>query len=630
MNGALKDRRAESELFTRRAIFCGLGALVLLLILIGRLFDLQIQQHEHFTTLSQGNRVRIQAIPPTRGLIVDRNGQILAENRPAWRLVITPEQVDDMEATLAAIGQIIEINEDDLQHFSKQRRHSRNFSAIPLKTGLSETDVARLAVNRHDWPGVDIEAHLSRHYPFGTAAAHVIGYVARLDENDLARVEPSNYRGTTHYGKTGIERSYEDLLHGTVGHEQIETNAAGRTLRILETSPPEPGQDLQLTLDVDLQLAAETALGKLNGSVVAIDPRNGEVLAMVSKPTYDPNLFVNGISRTAYRALRDDAARPLFNRALQGQYPPGSTIKPFLGLAGLDYHLMSGHNTIFCSGFYQLPDRDHKYRDWKRSGHGLTNLDDAIVQSCDVYFYDLARNMGIDRLHAFMSSFGFGRKTGIDLQGERSGLLPSREWKRQTRNQPWYPGETLITGIGQGFMLSTPLQLAHATTTLANRGLQIRPHLLQNQRRADQETAIEIGYSSEQVVNSQPGNWDYILRAMQRVVHSPRGTAKRIAEGTPFTIAGKTGTAQVFALAQAEEDEEEVDAPKMKDLQAHLRDHALFIAFAPFENPQIAVAVIAEHGGSGGSVAAPVAKDVLRFHLQTDQTAMLRIRQETP
>lgn len=610
----IKDQFFESRLFLNRSVAMLMFCLVLVGTLVGRLVYLQILAHEHFTTLSRDNRVKILPEPPNRGLIYDRNGILLADNLPSFRLEITPEQVKDMDATLAALGALVQLRDIDLERFHKLRRRSPNFRATPLRFRLSEEEVARFAVNRHRFPGVDIAAGLSRHYPFGPLAVHSLGYVGRLDERDLQAVDESDYSGTTHIGKTGLEKTYETELHGSVGYRQVETNAQGRVLRVLERTAPTPGVNLYLTLDSRLQAAAERAFAEQTGSAVALDPNTGAVLALVSQPTYDPNPFVNGIEVKDYRALQEDERRPLFNRVLRGQYPPGSTLKPFVGLGGLEQGITSLQASTFCPGFYTLPGKERKYRDWKRTGHGTITLRDAIMQSCDVYFYDLALSMGIDRLHQFLGHFGFGRPTGIDISGELSGLLPSREWKRRNRNEPWFPGETLISGIGQGFNLTTPLQLAAATAMLANRGHSIQAHIVHARQAVDSDQLEPIELPLPVALPKvKVSNWHSVIDAMEDVVHHARGTARRIGRNAPYRIAGKTGTAQVFGLKQEEEYDEET-------LVYKLRDHALFIAFAPVDKPRIAVAVIVEHGGSGGAVAAPIARKILDAYLVDNPT----------
>ncbi|MBI5463315.1 MAG: penicillin-binding protein 2 [Gammaproteobacteria bacterium] len=600
----IKDNLLESRLFMGRILVALLVFGALIVALIVRLSFLQVVAHEHFRTLSEDNRVKLNPVPPNRGLIYDRNGILLAENLPSFRLEIIPEQIEDMDATLAALGKLVEITAYDRERFDKLRQRMNRFEGVPLRFHLSEAELARFAIDRHRFPGVDIQAGLSRYYPLGSHAAHALGYVGRINEEELQVIDPANYRGTTHIGKEGIEKAYEDTLHGKVGYEQLETNAGGRTLRVLAREAPVTGSSLYLSLDARLQQVIEQAFGEFNGSAVAIDPRNGEVLAFVSVPGYDPNPFVNGIDAKDYKALNDDPNQPLFNRALRGQYPPGSTIKPFVALAGLERGVTTASSRTFCPGFYRLPGGEHKYRCWKHGGHGTVELNTAIVQSCDVYFYDLARSLGIDRLHDYLAQFGFGARTGIDLVGERSGILPSTDWKRGMRNEPWYPGETLITGIGQGYNLITPTQLAAAMATLANHGEFRQPHLVHALRGPDGVLApLKIAPTRTIPIVSHE-NWDRVIAAMVDVVHSARGTAKRIGVGIDYKIGGKTGTAQVFGLKQDQKYDE-------KRLDKRLQDHALFIAFAPADAPRIAVAIVAENGGHGGAVAAPIARVIL-------------------
>ena len=605
----IKDYLRESRLFRVRAGTSTFAMILLLLLLILSLTKLQVFEHQHFTTLSQDNRVKVQPLPPTRGLIYDRNGTILAQNVSTHSLEITPERVPDLEQTLEQLGKIIIITEKDRKRFDRLRRQQRRFDSIPIRVHLEEEEVARFAVNRHRFPGVDIQAKLLRGYPLGEKTAHVLGYVGRINKQELKEIDNSAYSGTTHIGKTGVEKTYEEVLHGKVGLQQVEVNALGRVIRVLKSQAPIPGQNLHLSLDAGLQEVAVTAFGDYTGAAVAIDPQTGELLALVSNPGFDPNLFVEGITYSDYQALQESEDKPLFNRALKGQYPPGSTVKPFIALAGLETGTVGPEQKKYCPGFYRLPGHKHRYRDWKKQGHGPMNLRDAITQSCDVYFYDLAYQLGIDRLHDSLSEFGFGTRTGVDIAGERGGLMPSREWKRRSRNQPWYPGETLITGIGQGYFLTTRLQLAHATATLATGGLRITPRVVQSVRAVDQEEPTPLEpVSSLLLAQQDPTNWDRVVEAMVQVIEGDRGTAKRIRKSN-YRIAGKTGTAQVFTVKQDEKyDEEEVEEK--------LRDHALFIAFAPVEDPRIAVAVIVENGGHGGSVAAPIAGSIMQYHLE--------------
>jgi penicillin-binding protein 2 len=600
----LKDHLRETHLFTSRALIALVCVAVLLGVVIGRLVYLQIISHEHFSTLSEKNRVNIVPIPPTRGLIYDRNGVLLAQNVPSFSLEIIPEQTDNLEATLAALTKLIPVSGDDLDDFHKRLQQRHPFEPIPLRFRLSEEEVARFAINRYRFPGVEIQARLSRDYPFGKTASHLLGFVGRINEEELQTLDPSNYSGTTHVGKNGVEKFYEDVLHGTVGYQHEETNARGRVLRVLQRIPPVPGENLYLTIDMNLQQAAEEALAGKRGALVAINPKSGEVLAMVSVPEMDPNLFVNGISTQDYQALQNDPDQPLFNRVLSGQYPPGSTIKPLLALAGLEYKAVTATTNVYCQGWYSLPGETHRYRDWKRAGHGAMNVSTAIIHSCDVYFYDLARTLGIDRIYKYLSYFGLGKKTGIDLPGEQAGLLPSRAWKRATRQEVWYPGETLIAGIGQGYDLVTPLQLAQVAAILANHGNMIRPRVLHAIQRGTGEPVTVPSVIEGRVPVADPANWDTVIAAMVDVVNSPQGTAYGVGRNAPYRIAGKTGTAQVFGVKQGER-------YRPEELAERLLDHALFMAFAPAEDPQIAVAVIVENGGHGGSAAAPAARAVM-------------------
>ncbi len=608
---ALKDPLQERHLFRSRAVVAAVLVVALMGALIARLYFLQVVRHSHFTTLSHENRVSIQPIAPTRGLIYDRNGAVLAQNVPTFSLEIIPEQVPDMEATLQAINALIGVGDSDISRFRAELKRHRGFEGVPLRFRLNEEEVARIAVNRPRLPGVEITSRLARHYPYGELTAHIVGYVGRIDERELKRVDPSDYSGTSHIGKVGVEYTYEDELHGKVGLQQVETNARGRTLRVLDKTPPVPGKDLVLNIDVKVQQDLKDAFGEERGALVAIDPTNGAVVALVSTPSYDPNLFVNGISQTDYEALTTNPDQPLYNRALRGQYPPGSTTKPFVGLAGLELGVTTADERIWCPGYFQLPGQSHKYRDWKRGGHGATDLHKSIVESCDVYYYEVARRLGIDALSAFMQRFGFGHLTGVDLTGERPGIMPTRDWKRRTRKQPWYPGETVITGIGQGFVLATPLQLANATATLSVGGIRYEPRVVAALiNPITGERTPLIPKVAERIELRDPKHLESVRSAMVDVVHSSSGTARRIVNEA-YTIAGKTGTAQVFSLKQDERYRED-------EVEKRLRDHALFVAFAPAEHPHVAVAVMVENGGHGGSVAAPIARQVMDSYLTSN------------
>jgi penicillin-binding protein 2 len=601
----IKDHLRESRLFLNRTIVALVVVGALALALLVRLILLQVVNHDHFSTLSLENSVRIEPLAPTRGLIYDRNGVLLADNQPSYTLELVPEKVGDLDETIARLREILTIEEEDIARFQRLRRRRLRFHAVPLRHRLNEEEVSRFAVQRHDFPGVDIQARLYRYYPIEDLTSHVMGYVGRIDDDDLRRLDNSSYSGTTHVGKVGVERTYEDELHGKVGFRRVETNAEGRVIRVLERTAPVPGDDLVLNLDVRVQQEAYDALGEYNGSVVVLDPRDGAVLALASKPGYDPNLFVNGISTRDYRALNDSPDKPLFNRAIRGQYPPGSTLKPFVGLAGLEYQLTDLEHQAYCPGFFRLPGKAHRYRDWKKVGHGHMDMMAAITESCDVYFYQLALALGIDRMHAYLARFRFGTRTGIDITGELPGLLPSREWKRRAREEPWYPGETLITGIGQGYNLATPVQLATATAMLARQGGVVVPRIVrQMQNAAGEFSEPDPGPDRYPVEPVREENWELIVDSMANVVHGRRGTARKVGNGAPYSFAGKTGTAQVYTIKQ--------DAEYDKDnVPEELRDHALFVSFAPLEEPRVAVAVVVEHGGSGSSVAAPIARRVM-------------------
>ena len=605
----IKDSSRESRLFSMRAVSAAVIVGMLTLVLVGRLVHLQIVEHQHFTTLSENNRIKIVPIAPTRGLIFDRHGEILAQNLPAYSLEVVPELVEDIDALITELRGIIEITDTDEEAFRAALARKRRFQKVPLRPRLEDREVARFAVNRHRFPGVDIGARLIRNYPLGEVGVHLVGYVGRINRHELDRIDQDDYRGTSHIGKTGVEASHEERLHGKVGYQHVETNAQGRILRVLERHDPVPGKNLFLTMDAKLQRTAEAALGEENGAIVALDPATGAVLALASNPGFDPNLFANGIDVETYRSLQRSPDRPLVNRAVNGQYPPGSTIKPFVGLAGLERGIGHARQELWCPGWFTLPGRKHRYRDWKKYGHGRIGLHDAIVQSCDVYFYELALALGIDRMHEYLSSFGFGERTGIELGGESRGLMPSRTWKRSARGQPWFPGETVITGIGQGFMLTTPLQLASATAAVAMRGTRLRPRLVGRVVEPASGAVEEVEPETIATIDSlDVHHWDRIIEAMTGVVHGPRGTARRISDGLAYRIAGKTGTAQVFTVRQ----NEEYDAKK---LDKKLHDHGLFIAFAPVEQPRIAVAVVVENGGSGSGAAAPLARIVIDAYL---------------
>jgi len=605
---ALKDPYRESRIYNARTFAVGAVTVLLLAILLARYFTLQIVEYDAYRTESDRNRVQLQSIPPKRGLIFDRDGELLAENRPSYVLSLVLERVPDLEATLRMLGELVPLAESELDKFRARARRRRPYEAVPLHFRLSEEERALLAVNRYQLPGVVVDAQLVRSYPHGELFSHVLGYVGRINEREQAVLDEARYRGTNHIGKTGIEKFYEDLLHGEVGYQNVETNALGRVLRVLERTDPVPGADLTLSLDSGVQRVAYDSLAGKRGAAVAMDPRNGEVLALVSAPGFDSNLFVNGIGSADYAALRDSSDLPLFNRALQGQYPPGSTVKPVIALAGLEYGVIDADHTVNDPGWYVLPGGERRFRDWtlkvKGTGHGdAVDLHQAIEESCDVYFYDLAHRMGIDRISTFAARFGLGRVSGLDTTYESAGILPSREWKRRSRGKVWFPGETLNVGIGQGDMLATPVQLAVMTSILATRGVHHAPRLLRAFGGVEPEPRDALP------VEADGGNWEKIHAAMRDVLHGNRGSARAVGRRASVTMAGKSGTAQVVSIAQ----DGEYD---VEELEERHRDHGLFIAFAPFEDPEIAVAVIVENGGSGGTVAAPIAGKIIEQYLR--------------
>lgn len=607
---SIKDSRGESAQFRRRAWAGFALILLLLLLLLGRFVFLQVLRHDEFVTRSQNNSVKPRAIPPARGLIYDRNGVLLADNVPAFRLEVVPEQVKDMPALLQRLGRVVPLSRDDLDAFHKQLGQSRRFESVPLKMHLTEDEIDRFAVDRWRFPGVDVVPYLIRRYPLGGLLAHVVGYVARIDANDLQHLDPAQYQGTSHIGRSGLERSYEDVLHGTPGYELDEVNADGRVQRVLETHPPIPGKNLYLSIDVRIQKAAEAAFAGRPGAAVAIDPRNGQVLAMVSIPTFDPNLFVNGISQADYSALITDPDKPLFNRALRGVYPPGSTVKPFLALGGLEYGIRRPQDTVLSTGQFCLPGHARCYRDDDRGGNGVVNMEQAIEHSTNTYFYKLALDMGIDRLSAWMSRFSFGRKTGIDLDGESEGVLPSRAWKAAHSRQPWFPGETVIAGIGQGYWAVTPLQLGHALAILAGHGIPYEPRLVMATKAAAQARPVPLpNPPSGPSLVSKPSEWDVINAGMQAVISE--GTGKGLGVGFPYAIAGKSGTAERYSRT--------TDAYDNDKNNAYLasRHRAWFEAYTPADDPRIAVAVVLEAGAWGGKDAGPIVRRIFDAWLAT-------------
>ncbi|MGI9271615.1 MAG: penicillin-binding protein 2 [Woeseiaceae bacterium] len=618
----IKDHHSERRLFMGRVAMTAIIGFVLLGIVVARLVQLQVFDYELFAEQSQGNRFRIQAVPPTRGLILDREGRVLAENLPAYQLELIPEQVADLDDTLTRLAAMGLIEAEDIQRFKDLATSGPRFKPVTLNLRLSDEEIANFAIQRARFQGVDFQPRLVRHYPNGEAIAHVVGYVGALSKNDLLRLDGSQYAGTAHTGKTGVESSYESDLHGDVGYDNVITNAFGRQVPgdsrdLVDTLPanesPAPGDDVYLSIDLDLQLIATKALEGQRGAVVAIDPQNGEILALVSAPTFDPNLFAVGMSTSQYGDLQGNPAQPLFNRAVRGAYPPGSTIKPMLSIAALETGATDPVRKSMCIGYFTLPtDPNHRYRDWKPEGHGEVDLHEALTQSCDVYFYEVSMDLGIDNMHKYLDMFGLGHASGIDIGGEHNGLVPSREWKRKSfsgREGSWYNGETVIASIGQGFMLATPVQLANAVATVATRGTRYQPKLVAATQ--DTLTGDRTMYPPKRLDDIRLGNdanWDTVISGMHAVMQGIRGTARAAALNAEYDMAGKSGTAQVFSVAQEEEyDEEEIDYL--------LRDHALFVSFAPLENPRIAVAVIVENGSSGSRIAAPIARQIMDEYL---------------
>lgn len=606
-----KNYQQEQYYFRLRLGFAVLVALTCFGLLAGRLFFLQMTKYDYFQTLAENNRISLVPIVPNRGLILDRNGVVLAHNFFAYTLEITPAKVDNVEHTIEKISTLVEVSPNDRKRFKKLRAQSHSFESVPLRTHLNEEEAARFAVNRYRFPGVEIKSRLFRHYPQKGLGSHLVGYIGRINDKDLVALEKSedlsNYKGSDHIGKSGLEQYYERNLHGITGFQQVEIDADGHAVRVLSSTPPVHGDNLILSIDSKLQSIAEKAFGERRGAMVAINPKNGEVLAYVSQPTFDPNLFVDGIDTESWKALNESLDRPLINRPLRGIYPPGSTFKPFVALAGLEAGKREPPFSISDPGYFRLPGKSHRYRDWKPGGHGQVDIRRAITISCDTFFYGLAMELGIENLTSFVSHFGFGKHTGIDIKGEIDGLLPTPEWKWRRWKQPWYPGETVIVGIGQGYTLVTPLQLAQATAILANNGVTIRPHLVAS----IQETATGINRPMPIVTTDKiqldPGHVDIVKHGMIDVT-LPGGTAAAIGAGSPYAIAAKTGTAQVVGIKQNEKYDESKVAER-------LRDHALFIAYAPAEDPTIALAVIVENGSHGGSAAGPVARKVMDYYL---------------
>jgi penicillin-binding protein 2 len=608
----LRDNQKELQNFQLRlAVSAGVVLFVFFLLII-RFFYLQVIQHEYYHTLAENNRISIVPIIPNRGLILDRNGAVLAHNYSAYTLEITPAKVTELDALIDDLSTVIDIAPKDRKRFRKLLEERRDFASLPIRTRLNDIEVAKFAANKYRFPGVDIRARLFRHYPNAEIASHVIGYIGRLTESDLEKLEnkgaAANYTGSDFIGKVGLEGRYETDLHGTTGFEEVETDANGRSVRTLRSTLPVSGNNLLLSLDARLQEIAEQAFGDRRGALIALEPATGGVLALVSKPGFDPNLFVDGIDPSNWEVLNTSPDHPLNNRALQGVYPPGSTFKPFMALAALELGKRNPSHSIFDPGFFVLGGAaGHRYRDWKTGGHGMVDLHKSIVISCDTYYYGVAQDLGIDSIHQFIGQFGFGKRTGIDLDGESGGLLPSQEWKMKRFQQKWFAGDTISVGIGQGYNLATPLQLAQAVSVLASGGTIFRPHIVRHIQDSQTNALTSIDAEPIGSIGLHAANLDMVRDAMVDVTR-PGGTAAVAGSGATYKFAGKTGTAQVVAMKQNEKYDE-------RRVHERLRDHALFIAYAPADAPQIALAVLVENGGHGGSAAAPIARKVFDYYL---------------
>jgi len=598
----IKNIELELRTYRSRILVAVIFVLFLCSILVARYSYLQIDRYKEYSTEADENRILTEPVAPARGLVLTRDGELIAKTRPSYIVSIVPEQVDDLDESLAMLEQFITISDRQKERFKRRTKERRRpYAPVILRYELTEEEVARIAVKRHALKGVEIAARSVRYYPYKDLFAHTLGYVGRINSKELNAIDSERYAGTHAIGKTGIEKTWESELMGYPGSQEVEVNARGRVLRVLNSEAPRHGIDLTLTIDMDIQQAAFDALADRRGSAVVIDVNSGEVLALVSTPSYDPNLFVTGISHANYKILVDDLDSPMFNRAIQARYPPGSTVKPEIGMAGLYYNVVTAEHEIWDRGYFSLPNDKHRYRDWKPQGHGHVNFVSAMAESCDTYYYQLAHELGIDRYTEFMAHFGFGQLTGIDLPQERSGILPSREWKRVYRGRAWYPGDTINAGIGQGFFLATPLQLAHATAVIASHGKRYKPHLVKElhgevERKIEPELIDHVDLAKE--------HWDLVFESMHAVVAGAKGTARALSKNSAYEFAGKSGTAQVVGIAQGER----YDAEALSERQ---RDHALFVSFAPLKDPQIAVAVIVENGEGGSTVAGPIAKRIM-------------------
>lgn len=607
----IRDFTAESNLFLRRCLFAVLLCFTLILVVLNNLYSLQVEQFGDYQIRADGNRIKVIPVAPNRGIIYDRNGTIIAENRPVFNLEVSLEQVEDLDTLLDELQQLLELTPADIARFERNRKRQRRFHPVTLIANMDEDMMALFSAQQHRFDGVAVEASLARYYPYGSALTHVLGYVSKINARDLNLIASwgaqSNYAASKNIGKQGVERYYEERLHGKVGYAQLEVDSKGRTLRILEQTPPQPGEDLILNIDIELQLYVQSLLADKKGSVVVSDPSDGGILAMYSSPSYDPNLFVNGISQKDYSKLIENNDRPLLNRAVQGQYPPASLIKPHLALLGLESQKITDTTHIQDKGYYQLEDVEHVWRDWLKRGHGKVDVQRSIVVSCDTFFYELAYKLGIDTIHEYMAQFGFGEHTNIDLLEESDGNLPSRGWKRARFNQPWYIGDTISVGIGQGYWTATPVQLVDSINTIINYGVKNRPKLLKASI-LDDLVITEPLNTAEPIRVLQKKNWDMVQQAMFDTVNTPQGTAFKAFRNSSYASAGKTGTAQLFSVGQ----DEDVDDLIIAD---YLKDNAMYLGYAPAKDPKLSVIVALENAGGGGSNAAPISRNVMDYWL---------------
>ena len=607
----IRDKKAERNLFARRALISFIGVLGLSAILLTNLYHLQVTNYDSYQTRSNGNRIKLLPLPPTRGLIYDRYGKLLAENLTFFGLYIVPEKVENLDRTFEELKLIVGLNDADIENFRKERRRSSRYTPILLKSDLTEEHIARFAVNQYKFPSLEVKPYFKRHYLYGEPLTHILGYVAKINDKDVERLKNedkyADYAGTSDIGKLGIERYYEDELHGTVGFEEVEVNNRGKVIRKLREQPAVAGKSIHLTIDLELQRYILNLLGNRKGAVVVLDPKDSSVLAMVSTPTYDNNLFVGGISSADYKRLLEDVNRPLYSRATQGAYPPASTIKPFMSVAALQENVVTPSTTVFDPGYWILPGSTKRFRDWKRSGHGHTDLNKAIAESSDTYFYQVAYNMGIDRVSSWMNHFGFGMPTGIDILEETSGIMPTRDWKQKKYKRPWVQGDTISVGIGQGYWVATPLQVAKALAVLVNNGKVNTPHLMKYIE-GDKIEPYKDPLLYEDINEPKQQYWELAKRGMYNVVNASNGTGRKPFIGTNYHVAGKSGTAQVFSL-------KENQTYNAGNLVKELHDHAWFVGFAPYENPKMVVAVILENAGGGGSNAGPVVRSVMDYYL---------------